>query len=284
MLEQNNNPYENDACRPDPQLVNTVAAVVQVLQTGKDEYGKQNDSHSAKTIDLVGLFFHILEKFYIVLLAAMIGAAFLGYRSTKSIPMYTATAKLYIVNANSPAISISDLQLGTVLTMDYQEVFKTWEVHEMVREALNLPYSYEYMQSLITVTNPEDTRLLYITAHFHDAELAADIANAYAKAAKEFIINTMRGDAPSNFSVALVPGYASVASKTGAIIKGFLLGSVLAVGILTLLFVLDDRPRTPEDIAHYGGIPTLAILPSTKEAKRLSKKRYGKHMLGKGKA
>ncbi|MBQ1257176.1 MAG: polysaccharide export protein, partial [Clostridia bacterium] len=137
----------------------------------------------------------------------------------------------------------------------------------------------EYMQSLITVSNPEDTRLLYITARYHDAEMAADIANAYAKAAKEFVINTMRGDEPSDFSIALVPGYAYITSKSGAIIKGFLLGSVLAIGILTLMFVLDDRPRTPEDIQMYGGIPTLAILPSIKEAKRLSKKRkygYGK--------
>ena len=51
-----------------------------------------------------------------------------------------------------------------------------------------------------------------------------------------------------------------------------LLGSVLAVGILTLLFVLDDRPRTPEHISMYGGIPTLAVLPSMKEVKRSARK------------
>ena len=59
--------------------------------------------------------------------------------------------------------SFYDLQIGAYLTSDYTEVFKTWEVHEMVIEDLQLPYSYEQMQSLITVSNPEDTRILNTT-------------------------------------------------------------------------------------------------------------------------
>ena len=54
-----------------------------------------------------------------------------------------------------------------------------------------------------------------------------------------------------------------------------LLGSVLAVGLLTLLYVLDGRPRTPESISMYGGIPTLAVLPSSKEMKKLASRRRG---------
>lgn len=273
----------------DPQLVSAVAtSVVQTLQSmgyvaqpGQPQ-PKEKDNQP-KTIDLIGLMFHILEKFWVVVLAAVVCAALAGSYAAKAVPTYTATAKLYIVNPNSSGINIADLQLGTVLTLDYQEVFKTWEVHEMVREELNLPYSYEMMQSLINISNPEDTRLLYISATYTDAQMAADIANAYARAAKTFIINTMRGEEPSDFSIALVPGTAHVVSKSGTIIKGFLLGSVLAVGILTLLFVLDERPRTPECISLYGGIPTLAVLPSTKEMRKLTRK-ANKHKTGKGRS
>ncbi len=260
----------------DPQFISAVtAAVMQTLQSVDKNANAQHQENGStpKTIDLLGLMFFVLEKFWIVLLAAVICAGIMGVQASKSVPTYTATAKLYIVNPAGGGISISDLQLGTVLTLDYQEVFKTWEVHEMVREELGLPYSYEQMQSMLTVSNPEDTRLMYISATHFNAQTAADIANAYAKAAKSFIINVMRGEEPSDFSIALVPSVARAVSRTAELIKGFLLGSVLAIGILTLLFVLDERPRTPEHISTYGGIPTLAVLPSVKEVRKNARKR-----------
>lgn len=263
---------QKKASQADPQVIAAVtAAVLQTLQsTGSISWNEEQNSKAKqelKTIDLIGLFFAILEKFWLVLICALVCAIGMGWLAGNSIPTYTATSKLYLVDANSSGIDLGDLQLGTVLTLDYQEVFKTWEVHQMVIEDLGLPYSYEEMQSLLNVTNPEDTRILYITVAYPDAKMAADIANAYARAAKTFIISTMRSEEPSDFSIALEPSIGRVASKSTEMIKGFLLGSVLAVGIITLMFVLDSRPRSPEDISLYGEIPTLSVFPErTKKA------------------
>ena len=256
-----------EGMQADPQMVATVtAAVLQTLQaTGTLPTAEQKPQQpEVKTIDLIGLFFAILEKFWLVAICAIMGALVMGWMAGRGTTTYTATSKLYIVDTSSGGINIANLQLGTVLTLDYQEVFKTWEVHEMVIEDLQLPYSYEQMQSLITVSNPEDTRILYITVRFPDAKMAADIANAYAKAAKTFIINTMRGEEPSDFSIALEPSVGYRVSKSSRMVMGFMLGSVMAVGLITLLFVLDNRPRSPEDIETYGSIPTLAVFPERK--------------------
>ena len=258
-----------EGMQPDPQTVATVtAAVLQTLQAtgsvpGRENQPRQNQPE-VKTIDLIGLFFAILEKFWLVVICAILGAGIMGWMAGRSTTTYTATAKLYIVDTSSGSLNIANLQLGTVLTLDYQEVFKTWEVHQMVIEELDLPYSYAQMQSMISITNPEDTRILYITAAYPDAKMAADIANAYAKAAKTFIINTMRGEEPSDFSIALEPSVGYTVSKSSRMVTGFLLGSVLAVGLITLLFVLDNRPRSPEEIETHGGIPTLAVFPARK--------------------
>ena len=256
----------------DPALINTVTAtVLQTLQaTGSIPGGRQNQEsqqQEVRTVDLVGLFFRILERFWVVLICALLGAALMGWMAGNTVTTYSATSKLYIVNPDGGGINIANLQLGTVLTLDYQEVFKTWEVHEMVIEELNLNHTYEQMQSMLTVSNPEDTRILYITATYPDAQMAADIANAYAKAAKIFIINTMRGEEPSDFSIALEPSIGRSVSKSSRAVLGFLLGSVFAVGVLTLLFVFDDRPRSPEEIQQYGGIPTVAVFPAINEKK-----------------
>ena len=270
----------SDPSQLDPQMVSKVTAIVmKTLQSTSDApapSGQTNRQPEPKTIDLVALFFAVIEKFWLVVLLAVLGAFVMSLRTTATVTIYSATAKLYIVDTSSGAINFANLQLGTALTMDYQEVFKTWEVHEMVIEELNLPYSYDSMQGMISVTNPEDTRILYITATNSNPKLAADIANAYAKAAKTFIINTMRGEEPSDFSIALQPSTGRVVSRPGKMTTGFLLGSVLGIGIITLLFVLDNRPRSPESILTYGGIPTLAVFPTRKRKKSSEKNHHSK--------
>lgn len=238
---------------------------------GKQQGGQSGAAQTAgnqpqaKTIDLVELFYYMLSKLHFLLLGMVLGAVLLGaYASSSITPIYTATSKLYIMGSTGSSI-IADLQIGTVLTMDYQEVFKTWEVHQMVNEALGTNYSYSALQSMISVSNPEDTRILYITARHPDSQTAADIANAYATAAKRFIVQTMKTDEPSTFSIALVPGVSSGGGITGYVIRGILLGTVLAGGLLVLVFLLDSRPKSPEDVTRYANIPTLAVIPANPE-------------------
>ena len=270
MIDETQHKQSADAQDSNRELVSTVTmTVLQTLQATGQITGEKKENRKRqqepKTVDLAGMFFRILEKFWIILVSAAVCATVMGVLAGNSVMTYSATSKLYIVNKDSSGVNISDLQLGTVLTLDYQEVFKTWEVHKMVIEELDLPYSYQQMQSMLTISNPEETRILYITVSNPDAKMAAKIANAYAKAAKTFIINTMEGVEPSDFSIALEPSVGSGANVGSSAVIGFVGGGVLAVAILALLFVLDNRPRSPEAIQQYGGIPTLSVFPANKD-------------------
>lgn len=270
MIDETQHKQSADAQDSNRELVSTVTmTVLQTLQATGQITGEKKENRKRqqepKTVDLAGMFFRILEKFWIILVSAAVCATVMGVLAGNSVMTYSATSKLYIVNKDSSGVNISDLQLGTVLTLDYQEVFKTWEVHKMVIEELDLPYSYQQMQSMLTISNPEETRILYITVSNPDAKMAAKIANAYAKAAKTFIINTMEGVVPSDFSIALEPSVGSGANVGSSAVIGFVGGGVLAVAILAFLFVLDNRPRSPEAIQQYGGIPTLSVFPANKD-------------------
>ena len=270
MIDETQHKQSAEAQDSNRELVSTVTmTVLQTLQATGQIAGEKKENRKRqqepKTVDLAGMFFRILEKFWIILVSAAVCATVMGVLAGNSVMTYSATSKLYIVNKDSSGVNISDLQLGTVLTLDYQEVFKTWEVHKMVIEELDLPYSYQQMQSMLTVSNPEETRILYITVSNPDAKMAAKIANAYAKAAKTFIINTMEGVEPSDFSIALEPSVGSGANVGSSAVIGFVGGGVLAVAILAFLFVLDNRPRSPEAIQQYGGIPTLSVFPANKD-------------------
>lgn len=271
--QQNQSTDEQDLNR---ELISTVTAtVLQTLketgQTSGESKEYKNSKTASKTVDLVGMLFHILERAWIVLLSAVLCGMLMGMDAENSETTYNATAKLYIVNKDSSGVKMADLQVGTALTLDYQEVFKTWEVHEMVIEELGLPYSCQQMQSMLTISNPEDTRILYITITHPDAKMAADITNSYAKVAKTFITSTMEGVEPSDFSIAQEPSVGYNKSVWVSAVIGFVGGGMLAVAILALLFVLDDRPRSPEAIQQYGGIPTLSVFPAYKKRRHVRK-------------
>ncbi len=247
------------------------ALFAEILNRLDAKQPEPDPSQSARTISLIELFYYMLSKLHWIVLGMIAGGILMGYYAINYItPVYNATAKLYIMGNTSTSI-VTNLQIGTVLAMDYQEVFNTWEVHQMVNEELGTNYSYSALQSMIRVTNPEDTRILYITAYNRDSEMAAKIANAYAKAAKKFIVETMQTDEPSDFSIALVPSVSSGRNVTGNIIRGILFGTALVCGVLVMIFLLDNRPKSPEDIMRYANIPTLAVVPVDPTLTKLTK-------------
>ncbi len=219
------------------------------------------------TIDLRGLFYRLLENVKLIVAAALLGAVLMGVITIFFMtPEYKTTSKIYVLNADDAAINLADLQIGAYLTADYQEVFANWIVHERVIQALNLPYSYGKLASMLSVTNPANTRILYITITSPDPREAKAIADMYAKVAQEFIATTMDIKEPNLFEEALLPTAPFSPSKTKNIALGFLAGLLLACGGITLAFFLGDKIRTAEDIERYVGLPTLGVIPQQTNA------------------
>lgn len=225
---------------------------------------------NTNTIDLFELFYRLVENLKLVILLAVIGAVLGGaYAKFFTGPIYSATSKLYVIQKYNDGTSVttSDLNLGSQLINDYTEIFRTWEIHDSVREKLNLGYTNSQLSSMLSVSVPTDTRIVYINIRCSDPQLAADIANAYAEAAKEFIEKNMQTLEPSIFSTAIVPTYSIANGPMHYIFLGFVAGAVLSVAIVTMFLLLDDRPRSPEDVAKYAGVPTLTVIPSARKVK-----------------
>ncbi len=213
-------------------------------------------------IDLVELLYRLLEKAKYIVAASVIGALIMGVITfTVITPTYTATAKLYVMNANESAINLSDFQIGTYLTSDYQEVFKNWHVHEMVLQELNLPYTYAELSDMLEVTNPSNTRILYLSVTSPDPMEAKAIADTYAEKAQEFIASTMDTKMPAIFEEALLPSSPSMPNKVSNIAAGFILGLLLSCALITADFLIDDRIRSSDEVEKYLKLPVLGIMP-----------------------
>ena len=233
------------------------------------KYSKERDSHVAsfvdeienEGIDLGALFYRFLEKIHWIIICALIGTLIAGLWVFKFVtPIYEATSKIYIIGSDT-TISLTDLQIGTILAADYQEVFKNWHVHELVDKRLNLDYSYSKLAGMITITNPQNTHVIYVTVKSPDPQEAKLIADTYAQVAREFIAAKMDMREPNIFEEAKLPDRPVSPNKTRDIIIGFALGALLAIGIISIKFFSDDRILTSENITRVGNLATLGMVP-----------------------
>ncbi len=233
-------------------------------------------------IDLVALFTRYLEKLHWILLSALVVAVATGVVVfTVITPIYQATSKIYIVGSDT-TISLSDLQIGSNLAADYQEVFKNWHVHELVDKRLNLNYSYSKLAGMISVSNPSNTHVLYVSVKSPDPQEAKDIADTYAQVAREFIAAKMDMREPNIFEEAKLPDIPVSPNKTRDVVIGFLIGALLAMAVITIKFLSDDRITTTEDISKVSGMVTLGMIPlQTEESKKQGKAVYGRRSGGK---
>ena len=212
-------------------------------------------------IDLGELFLRLLDKWYIIVAAALVGTLISGIWTFFFVtPQYEATTKLYILNPDDSAINLSSLQLGSQLANDYTHVFSNWHVHQTVADTLGLDYSYKTLDKMVKVSNPSNTRLLEITVTSPDPAEAQLIANTYASVAREFIAKVMKTVEPSVFQEARLPSQPVSPSKARNLVIGFLLGAILAAGVIIVQFVMDDKVRTADDVTKLLGLPTLGVV------------------------
>lgn len=219
-------------------------------------------------INLIELFHALMKKLWLIILCLIVGAVAMGgYTKFFITPQYQASSMIYILGRETN-ISGVNLQLSQQLTVDFETLAKSRPVIERVIEKLDLSYSYSEVSSMITVENPTDTSILKMIVTNPDPELAADIANQMADATADRVAEVMVTDKPSTVEDAVVPTAPVSPNLKKNIMIGGLAGAVLAAGVVTLLFLMDDTLKSEEDIRRYLGLNTLAAVPREKKRKR----------------
>lgn len=221
------------------------------------QYAAAGEARYYTGIDWISLVFRLLENVHWILLTAFVFAIAVGvYEKTSVTPIYQATSKIYIAGSES-TISLADLQLSTSLAVDYQETFKIWHVHEMVDERLGLDYDYSKLAGMISVNNPAGSHFLYINIQSPDPDEAKLLADTYADVVQDFIANKMELRRPQVLEKAQRPYRPVFPNIRSAVIKAFIAGLLVASAVIALIFLLDDKIRTGDDVEKATGLATL---------------------------
>ena len=132
---------------------------------------KTHDEEMA--IDLWELISALKKRALIILAACLLGGVVAGvYTKLCITPMYTATSSMLVTTQETTLTSIADLQLGSALTGDYSILATSRSVLEEVIEDLGLNMNHHQLRGSITITNPEGTHIMEVTARSSDPETA----------------------------------------------------------------------------------------------------------------
>ena len=215
-------------------------------------------------IDLTQVFANLKKHWLLLVMAVIIGGVLTWAGSRFLItPQYESTATMFILTKETTLTSLADLQIGSQLTNDYKVVVTSRTVLQKTLEDLHLGdiYTYKDLKTKLVVNNPQNTRILEITALDASPERARDIANTVAKNSADYIADTMEITPPKIIET----GEAADQKTTPKNGKNALIGAVialcLAIAYVVIVTILNDSVTTVDDVEKYLGLTVLASLP-----------------------
>ena len=251
-----------------------------------DKKNERTNNNDEVEINLLELFMELVRNWYKILLSAVVvGAIVFVYFFNFVTPEYTSTSILYVLSKSTSITSVADIQIGSYLTEDYVEVISGRPVLDQVIENLGLEdeLTYASLLSMVSLENPDDTRMIEISVTSTDPELAKAIADEIADVAATFIGQKMDQDEPSIIQYGYVSEDASSPNVKRNTVLGVLVGAVIAILIICIVYLLNDSIITPDDIEKRVGIKVLASLPDEgdwgdgeKTSKNKKRKKTGK--------
>ncbi len=240
-------------------------------------------NETQNSLSLADLWSIFADHWIIIIAAALLAfTAVTSYTVLTYQPEYTSTATVYILRKDDEggsAINSSDFSLALSTVNDCREMLTSHLVLDEVIERLGMPIKYEELKNMISVKNPTSTRFLEVTVRAPSPSDAKIIVDELCKIGAEVIMEVLGinqvnlvdegtySEVPAN---SRITPYSFVAA---------LLAAALVYGIYIMLFVLDDKIKSPDDVEKFLGLTVLGLIPnaSGEDDTRGKKYKYGKY-------
>lgn len=223
-------------------------------------------------VDLKELFFVFWGKLWIILLSGIVlGIAAYFYTSVMITPQYASDGTVYILtrsNSNQQ-VTTGDLNMSAQLTSDFEELIISHTVLDEVIEQIDYEgLTFESLKNKITVTNRTDTRILQITVTDPDPLMAKAIVDKVIEISSEKIKSIMDIEAVNLVDEGTLNSTPVSPSYKKNVLIGVLIGIVITSAIVIVMYLLDDKIHTGEDIEKYLGLSVLGVIPEVSNEKK----------------
>jgi capsular polysaccharide biosynthesis protein len=208
--------------------------------------------------------FHLLRKHLSFIVTLAVGAAVVvGIVSVFLPNQYTASTMVYVLSNSSSSSSSSnstytDLSASQMLSNDVVTIIKSSNVKKAVADSLGISNLSSYT---LSVTSSTTTRAVSLSVTGPDAQVAADVANAYVSAASDVAKSAMGVEAINTIDAAQAPSSASGPNRLMYVLVGFVAGLLVAVAYVVLRDMLDTRARSGHEVEELLGVPVVGHFP-----------------------
>lgn len=224
-------------------------------------------------IDLKELFEYVKNKLGLIIVIT-VGICLLGciYGLVFQKPMYKSyTTVILGSNAtnSSQTITQTDITINRNLVDTYAQIVTSRRVLDQVINELNLDISYESLKSKISVSAVNNTEIIKINAEDKDAIKAKNIANITANYFKKEIVDLYNMNNVNILDEAIQEKNPYNINIAKQIIVYFMIGLILAIGIVFVVFYFDRTIKSAEQVEQKIKLP---ILGSVEEYQKGGKK------------
>jgi len=227
---------------------------------------KFNENRDEFEIDLQKLLLSYLRHWWIILLCtiAVAAAAFVVTKQFIT-PLYQSSVMIYVNNIRGDqqvdSITSSNLSTSQKLVGTYVNIIKSDTVLEKVADASGMDITASGIRKIMSAGQVQETELFRVIITHPDPAVAAQLANAVAEVAPAEIEEFVEGSSTKIIDYAKVPANPSSPNVMRNTVLGALIGCVLAVGALTVLFLMDVRIKDEEDLLMLTDFPVLGQIP-----------------------
>ncbi len=221
------------------------------------------------TINLQEIVYALKKRWKLIVLitiAATLVSAILSFFIIK--PQYEATTKLFIgkqeTSQNTANYDNNDIMMYQKLMKTYAELVKTSDLVTNAVKSANLDYNQKEIKEILTnlnVTPSADTQILDLSFKGENPKevlkITESITNEFISESKELIPN-------GNVQIiqkAQLPEHPVSPNKKLNILIAFVLGLIVAVGVVLLIEYLDNTFKSREDLEKTLDLPIIGTIP-----------------------
>ena len=174
-------------------------------------------------------------------------------------PMYKSYTTVILGGSESAtsAITQNDININRNLVDTYAEIVKSRRVLDQVINELKLDTTYEELHDKITVTALNNTEIIMITVNDEDAKEAMNVANVTASYFTDEVVDLYNMNNVNVLDKAIQSEKPYNINVMKQIVIYFMIGFVLAAGILFVIFYFDRTIKSVEQVEQKIKLPIL---------------------------